>query len=110
MSTDDVSGLSSGIRLESWSDTQTRQPWDDDSGFWEDPATLRAIAELTLAEIKDAARREQPTRGSPPPTKNLQDNRRESGGNTGPLFAGTMPATLSHPSQLPQSMSKCADR
>jgi hypothetical protein len=78
---DYVSDLSSGIRLKSQSDTQTRQLWNDinDSGFWENPVTFLAIEELTLAEATEAAHapgREQSTGGGPPTTNPLRDNGR----------------------------------
>lgn len=67
MSTDDVSGLPSSIRLRSQSNARTRQFWDDDSGFWEDPATFLAIDELTLADIKGEPSPANPARDGLPP-------------------------------------------
>jgi hypothetical protein len=67
MSTDDVSGLPSSILLKSQSNARTRQFWDDDSGFWEDPATFLAIDELTLADIKGEPSPANPARGGLPP-------------------------------------------
>ena len=105
---DDVSDLSSCIRLKSQPDAQIQQPWDDDSGFWDDPATLRAIEELTIAEAKEAAdvaQREKSQRTGPPATNLLRDNGRRSGGKCASSSSSSrmMVATLSRQSQPAQS-------
>ena len=106
---DDVSGLSSDTPLKLWSDAQVRQPWDDDSGFWDDPDTLRAIEELTISEIKgpaDAALRKRSDIISHTPTTPLRDSGNRSGGR---YFSSSSPssriivATLSQQSQPLQS-------
>lgn len=103
---DDVSGLLSGIHLESWSNAQSRQLWDDDSEFWEDPATLRAIEELTIAEAKEAAdvARREKSKGVGPPHRNpLHDNGKRSNGGSASSSSKTIVATFSRPSQPLQS-------
>lgn len=105
---DDVSDPSSGIHLKSRSDVETRQLWDDDSDFWEDPATLLALDQLSIAEVKDAAqaaKHEQSTRGGPPPTNPPRGNGKGSGGRAASSSAKMAPAILPRPSQ-PQSQSK----
>lgn len=104
----DVSDLSSGIYLESRPDVQTRQPWDDDPDFWEDPATLRAIEELTIAEGKEAAdpaQREKSKGVGLPPTNPLCDNGKRSSGKSTPSSSSskTITATISRPSKPLQS-------
>jgi hypothetical protein len=80
----DVSDLSSGIRLKSRSNAHTRQPWDDDLTFWEDPVTLREIEELmNIAEVKEAAsatQHKKPKGAGPPPSNPLRDDGKRSGG------------------------------
>ena len=109
-SMDNVSGISAGIRLTSRSDTQTWQSWDEDSGFWEEsfweePATIQALAELTIAEAKEAeqtVRRERSTLGGPSPTNQL----RGDGRNGGRVVSHTVrmnPVITPHPSQPPLS-------
>lgn len=98
----------SDIPLKSRSNAQTLQPWDDDSDFWEDPATLHAIDELTIAEIKeaaDAAQHEKSERTGPLPTGPLLDNERRSGGKStsSPSSSKTITATIFRPPQSPQS-------
>ena len=110
---DDVSGLPAGILLTSRSDAQPRQSWDEDSGFWEesfweDPATIQALAELTIAEAEEAkqlAKRERSTVGGPPPTDHLRGDGRNCG------RAASYPATMTpgippRPSQPPLSQGK----
>ena len=104
----DVSGLSSGISLKSRSGAQTRQSWDDDSDFWEDPATLCAIEELTIAEVKqttDAAQRGKFKGITPPPTNPLRGNGKRGGGKSTSSSSSskTITATLFRPSQPLQS-------
>ena len=109
-SMDDVSELSDGIRLTSRSDAQTRQSWDEDSGFWEesfweDPVTIQALAELTLAEAKkaeEAVRREQSTLGGPPPTNQLRGDGR-NGGRVASRIVRMTPTITPRPSQPPLS-------
>lgn len=103
---DDLSDPFSGIPPKTRHDAQIGQLWDDDSGFWEDPATLSAIEELTIAEVKEAAhtaKREQPTAGGPPPTTPLRNNGRRSSGQATSSPVNTITAATLRPSQSPQS-------
>lgn len=99
---DDVSSLSSGICLKSRFNTQTRQFWDDDSDFWQDEKTLRAIEELDIAEKApaDAAQREKSKVVSPPSTNPPRDNGKKSGGEpTSSSSSKPVTATVFRPSQ-----------
>jgi len=85
---------------------QTGQLWDDDSGFWEDPATLCAIEELTIAEVKEAehaAKLKQSTGGGHPPTNTLRDNVKRNSGKVVSPSVKTITATVSRPSRPSQS-------
>lgn len=96
---DDVSGISFIICLKLRCDAQTRQFWDEDSSFWEDPATLLAIEELTITEIEEVARHEKPMRDNPPPTNPLRDNGKRGSGKATSSSAKTITPTLSRPAQ-----------